>query len=318
MELTGDGILPRDYLETAGGWYFAVLLPAAAGRPVHGSLRYVRGPEGTPRKLDTRQANGLLRSRCPRFLVYSEYLDAEAVVVQPRDIVKLYKPKETIQRLQRSPAPDGLQQTALRAVEYLERKGIATADMGITGSLMLDFHNADSDIDIVIYDFDGFRLARRAVGESIASGELPEPDETMWLKIYSRRGCALDFAEYMKHEKRKYNKFVLDDTKIDINYVPAQGRLPEYKRPVRKQGTATITAAVVDASQSFGYPARYVIDNDAVEQILCYTATYTGQALAGERIEAAGMVEEDADGRRYMVIGTSREAPGEYLKVIGL
>ena len=88
----------------------------------------------------------------------------------------------------------------------------------------------------------------------------------------------------------------------------------EFKTPLRKLGLTTIKAKVTDDSGAFDYPASYIIDDDDIERVLCYTATYTGQAFKGEVIEAAGMVECDAEGRRYMVVGTSREAPDEYIK----
>jgi len=314
----GISILPRDYLMTTAGLYFAVVLPASAPGTFICSLRYVRGAGDEVRKLDTRQACRFLKTRHPRFLGYSKDLDCEAVSVQRSDAIRVYKPVEARERIEHASNPDALEARAIKAITYLKGKGIETDYLGITGSLMLGFHNAGSDIDVVIYDKGSFNLARQAIGESIATGELSAPDETMWLEIYHRRGCALDFHDYMKHEKRKYNKFILDNTKVDISYVPAGNKSSGDTGPVKKLGMATIKARVVDASRSFEYPACYIVDSNTVEHIYCYTATYTGQALAGEHIEAAGMIEVDAGGRHYMVIGTSREAPGEYLRVIGL
>ena len=188
--------------------------------------------------------------------------------------------------------------------------------MGITGSLLLDFAHADSDVDLVIYDADAFRRTRGVVRESLGAAELQPIDTEPWRRIHARRGCALDFEEYLRQERRKYNKFMLDGVRIDLSYVPAGNRVRLYEPPIRKLGPATIEAVVVDDTGVFDYPARYIIDADRTGTILCFTATYAGQAFRGERIEASGMMEEDAAGNTYMVIGTSREAPGEYLKVI--
>ncbi|MGB3944925.1 MAG: DNA polymerase subunit beta, partial [Methanothrix sp.] len=51
--------------------------------------------------------------------------------------------------------------------------------------------------------------------------------------------------------------------------------------------------------------------------ILCYTHTYAGQAVPGERIEASGVVEETVDGKR-LVVGTTREAKGEWIRSLTL
>lgn len=319
MSLPADGaITPRDYLATGNGLYFAVVMPSSAKNTYICSLRYVCGGGGDVQKLDTGAACRFLKTRHSRFLEYCGDLGGEAVVVRRGDVDRIYKPVEARRRLEHTKTPDSLEAKAIQALAFLRGKGVEGRYLGITGSLMLGFHRTDSDIDIVVYDSDAFELARQAVREAIAAEELAGPGESMWREIHRRRGCSLSLHDYMKHERRKFNKFILDDTKVDISYVPPRARMPEFKRPVRKLGAATLKAVVKDASRSFDYPACYVIDNDTVRHVYCYTATYTGQALAGEVIEAAGMIEEDADGTQYMVIGTSREAPGEYLRVADL
>ncbi len=47
--------------------------------------------------------------------------------------------------------------------------------------------------------------------------------------------------------------------------------------------------------------------------MLSYTHTYAGQALAGERIEARGMVEVVGNMKR-LVVETTREAKGEWIR----
>ncbi|MFT7235918.1 MAG: putative nucleotidyltransferase, partial [Methylophagaceae bacterium] len=54
-----------------------------------------------------------------------------------------------------------------------------------------------------------------------------------------------------------------------------------------------------------------------VTEILVYTNTYVGQAKTGEKIEVSGAVECDiATGKCRLIVGSSREAVGEYIKVI--
>lgn len=316
-QTTTAGLLPKDYIMTAEGLYFAVLLPVRpADTCLHCSLRYVRTTRGRPRKLDTAEALELLQEHYPDYLRYSETLGARTVMVPRHAIVRAYRAGEGIARLRRLHNAESLKRVALRAVAFLERQDIKARDMGITGSLLLDFENTGSDIDLVLYDADAFRRARCAVRESLDAAELQPIDAETWRHIYARRGCTLEFGEYLRHERRKYNKFMLGGVKIDLSYVPQGGPVTRYMPPIRKLGPATIRAVVTDDAGVFDYPARYIIDDGKTDTLLCYTATYAGQAFKGERIEAAGMMEEDAGGNLYMVIGTSREAPGEYIKVI--
>jgi uncharacterized protein len=46
-----------------------------------------------------------------------------------------------------------------------------------------------------------------------------------------------------------------------------------------------------------------------------FTPTYAGQAAAGEMIEASGWLEADTKGTLRLVVGTSRESPGEWIRV---
>lgn len=311
------GVLPGHYLLTRTGLYLAVVLAGVVDRPVHASLRYMRRRDGSISKLDTVTAREWLQRHHPSYLSYSDRLGGEAVRVPPADIVSIRDPVETVARIEQSQAGDELKEKAMTVIEFLTEGGVNKHDLGITGSLMLGFHNLRSDIDFIVYDRRSFQLARGIIMETIDGDTIGSLDETMWLEAYKRRGCALDVGEYIRHEKRKYNKFLIGKTKIDIRHVPRRYD-GEYTAPVKKLGQTTIEAEVLDDSGVFDYPARYVIDDGEVSEIRCYTATYTGQAFRGEYVRACGMIECDARGNRYMVVGTSREAPGEYIKALGL
>jgi predicted nucleotidyltransferase len=49
-----------------------------------------------------------------------------------------------------------------------------------------------------------------------------------------------------------------------------------------------------------------------ISRILSFTHTYTGQAFVGELIEAQGVVEQHGD-EQWLVVGTTREAKGEFI-----
>ncbi|HQJ62015.1 MAG TPA: DNA polymerase subunit beta, partial [Methanothrix soehngenii] len=74
---------------------------------------------------------------------------------------------------------------------------------------------------------------------------------------------------------------------------------------------------VTDCEFAFDSPAIFRLDHPEVKEILCFTHTYAGQALPGERIEAKGVLEETANGLR-LVVGTTREARGEWIRSLSL
>jgi len=58
------------------------------------------------------------------------------------------------------------------------------------------------------------------------------------------------------------------------------------------------------------------LKHSIITEAISFTQTYAGQAWPGEVVEVAGVVEETGSNRRRIVVGSSREAPGEYIKVI--
>ena len=77
-------------------------------------------------------------------------------------------------------------------------------------------------------------------------------------------------------------------------------------------GKETIVAKVTDASRAFDNPAVYNVEHESVSRVLSFTHTYSGQALAGETIEACGVIEQHGT-ERWLIVGTTREAKGEYI-----
>ena len=307
------GPRPKDYIVTDEGLYFAVVLGDPEDERVIASLRYRKTPDGV-RKFDTRSALDFLKSRYSRYLFSSTHLDAETTAVPLPAISRICRPEETVTGLLGRRPEDAVLKKARTILEYFTGNGLDAKILGITGSLMLGFQRPDSDIDFVVYDRDAFHAARKVVRKAINSGVFSDLDQDTWRETYRRRGCALSFDEYLFHEKRKDNKFLYRGTKVDISFQPKNKDSYSPRPPVTKTGIATIQAKITDDRFIFDYPARYGIDHDDINEILVYTATYYGQAFRGETVEARGMIERDAGNTKYMIIGTSREAPEEYLK----
>ena len=72
----------------------------------------------------------------------------------------------------------------------------------------------------------------------------------------------------------------------------------------------------MDAQHAFDYPAKFLIAQGKISEVVCYTATYTGQAEQGEMIEVSGQLEVSSNGLQRILVGSTREAQGEYIKVL--
>ena len=155
------------------------------------------------------------------------------------------------------------------------------------------------------------------VKKAIASGQIDGIDEAGWEKIYRKRKPELSFEEFYLHERRKGNRCLLDGVLTDLLFVRSWDQIGPRIGIGKSLGMETITAKVTDAEFAFDSPAIYNVEHPGISTVLSYTHTYAGQALAGETIEARGKVEEGPGGK-VLVVGTSREPKGEWIKSLTL
>ena len=312
--------LPRDFVITAEGLVFAVVDRFDDEPRIPCFLRYRPMADGRPRKLGTDAANALLQRSYPRYLYHCERRQAALHGVRPTDVAKHLRPRERVRQLvDGQAANDPFEARAARLLGVLNDHGIASNNVGITGSLLVAGHRADSDIDLVLYDEAAFQRARDAVPRLIRDGLFQSLDEAAWADAYRRRGCALDERTFRWHEARKHNKALFDGTKFDLSLItetPVSASTAALQT-WRKLGPARITATVTDDSEAFHYPARLGIDHPDIAEVRAFTATYTGQARNGEWIEISGHVEQGAaDGRQRIIVGSDRESAGQFIRVL--
>lgn len=303
----------KDFIATADRLMFAVVACGSEAGTVRCFLRYA-WLDGGWRKVHSADANHYLLTHYPRHVFHSEQLDADLHGVAEAEIVSHYRPLAGLRKLLSAPAGDAVVADLQRLCSLLRRRHVDTVQLGITGSLLPGFQHAESDIDLVCYDRRVFQALRQAVQALTAAGELQPLAADDWLQAYRRRACELTLDEYIRHERRKYNKGIVNGRKFDLSLVtpPGAAAMARY----RKLGPICIETTVTDASRGFDYPAEFGIDHPHIASVVSFTATYNGQAEQGERIQVAGQLEAAADGRQRIVVGASREAPGEYIKLL--
>jgi hypothetical protein len=312
-----NAIYPRCFVETVDGLAFAVVLGGLEDGRVRAELRYRRDGEHW-RKLDPAQAQALLSAQAPDWIFHSWELDCRLHGVPVAAIVQVHEPQARLQALLEKTPCDALEQALHDVLGVFAEHGLASANFGVTGSLLIGAQTSTSDIDLLIFERETFETARGTVAAEIGTGRFKALDDKAWRAAYARRGCSLSFAEYLAHERRKFNKFLYGNIKVDLSLAVNSEVQDIAAQVYRKRGRVKLRARVCDASGAFDYPYRYGIEHPDYAEILSFTNTYAGQALAGETVEVVGLVEEGTDGTRRIVVGASREATGDYLKVPAL
>lgn len=302
--------LAKDFIETAEGLLFAVVQQGIEQGKVLCFLRYVNG-----KKLSTNEANSFLKQNHPDYLYYSPFLDARLHAVAIERIIRHHQPRQRLQEIMQAATLDIIERDVFCLATLFQQQGLDLAKTGITGSVLVRFQQQESDIDLVCYDRNIFRQCRALTRHLIVLGQLQELDNDDWYQSWQRRSCALSFAEYLWHEKRKFNKAVINGRKFDLSFIDDSRSIPEPDI-YHKLGSIQLRCKVTDDSHSFDYPAEFFIDNPQIKSVVSFTATYIGQAFTGETIEVSGVLEQNKTGLKRIVVGSTREADGEYIKVL--
>ncbi|HMK45018.1 MAG TPA: DNA polymerase subunit beta [Methanocella sp.] len=297
----------RDFIETKEGWIFSVV-DYNNQDGVHCLLRYLPDQEGERnrdgvkyRKMGFDEAYAFIRKERPGWIV-------GAMVVPYESVYRHYQPHEGLMEIVRSDA------RIKKMVDALD--DIDLCDMGITGSKLVGLGAETSDVDFIVYGSSWYR-ARDQLRKAIEDGRIEGIDEAGWKKIYAKRKPELSFDEFYLHERRKGNRCILDGALTDLLFVREYDQIGPTICIGQDRGMKTITATVTDTEFAFDSPAIYEVSHPEISAILSYTHTYAGQALKDEVIEARGRIEESETGR-VLVVGTSREPKGEWIKSISL
>ncbi len=307
--------LPKDFIQTSEGLLFAVIAEGLEENKVLCFLRYQQTSNGW-QKLDTPAATVLLASLTPDYRYYSTFKDTACHAVPLSQITHHFQPRQRLQQLLQESTADPILQDCVDLVRLLQDRGVDSRLMGVTGSLLVGAQQAHSDIDLVFYDRKVFHQTRQLVRDLMAQNQLQALTTTDWLVSYQRRDCALTFADYAWHERRKMNKVMINGRKVDLGLLTPD--VKTERMHFQKLGAVTRVLQVIDDTLAYDYPAEFKIDDSDVEQVVCFTATYTGQGFAGEWITVAGQLEVAENGLKRIVVGASREAHGEYIKVMDM
>lgn len=307
---------PKDFIQTKEGLVFAVVSYQPHEGKVGCFLRYVSDNDAW-KKIDTEQANQLLRQSYPQYLYQSTQFDASFHAVAVNDIVEHHRPEAQLQHVLHREPRDNIELKLQQLIPILVRYGANGDFLGLTGSMLINQQGPTSDIDLVVFGREEFQKTRQALQHALHSGDINELDLVLMEDNFQRRAGELSFDEFSWHEYRKHNKASIDGTKFDLGMVCLNDEIQRDNQQYQKQGMRTITTKVVDDLRAFDFPATYLVDDELTPEVLSFTHTYVGQAKKGELIEVSGAVEcNTATGKCRLIVGSTREAEGEYIKVI--
>jgi predicted nucleotidyltransferase len=247
------------------------------------------------------------RKNFPDYIYYCYLRNKELISASLSSIKRVYVPKECLNALIKLEHPDTLQKMALDLISLLSREsGVGMDDFGIHGSIALNMHAPESDIDFVVYGSENFRKVEATITRLVNEGVLSY--------VFSNR---LDAARLF--QGRYLNKIFMFNATRKPEEVKVKYGMFRYSSidPVRFQCT------VSDDTETMFRPATYKITNyqplDSAselplgkipDRVISNIGCYRNVAHEGGEIKVSGKlerVEEIKTGEVFyqVVVGTA-------------
>lgn len=254
------------------------------------------------------------RNNFPNYLYFDQTRGKELITAPLDRIEQVFVPKDRLVWLQNLEKPDGLQKLAFQLINLVSKEsGVPCSDLGIHGSIALDMHAPESDIDFVVYGTENFRCIEQTIQILTNQG-------TLSYIAGNRIEAARKFVGKYQGKIWMYNATRSpEEIKAkfgDYTYTPLA--------PLR------FTATVCDDTETMYRPAIYKVTNyqpqDAQseidieqipKQVVSNIGCYRNVARAGQQIKVAGTLEKAQSTRDgtvfYQVVVGTATSEEEYI-----
>ncbi len=252
----------------------------------------------------------ILQEFFPQYLYYDENVDLLLQTVPNNSIKHIHHPIEFTRELQHSSNLDACQIDTLHFCSLLHKE--TGVDIGITGSLLVNAHTANSDIDVVVYGKEN--------GLNVYGNLQKMHERSNLIRHYSRKELtnlqkdrgqdSLPQEDFVRIEKRKVLQGIFtgeSGTPRDfyIRLVESRNRKNEFQKLTRL-GEVTGAAWISDQQpieDTYFTPARYLLSKlkiiEGVQahpsntnwQILAFRGRFCECARPGEKIRVRGILE---------------------------
>lgn len=247
------------------------------------------------------------RENFPDYIYYCPFRSKELISAPLSSIETVFVPRQCLRTLRKVEKPDELQSSALELLSLISKQsGVELTDFGIHGSIALNMHAPESDMDFVVYGSENFRIVEQTISELVNLGKLS-------YTAGNRLEAARRFQGRYKGKIWMYNSTKQPEEPINTyglyRYIPLA--------PIRFQ------CSVTDDTETMFRPATYKIGDykpadanseiqfDKVpDRVVSNIGCYRNIARKGSEIKVAGTLEraesvKDGDSFYQVVVGTA-------------
>jgi uncharacterized protein len=229
------------------------------------------------------------RKNFPDYLYFCPFRNKELISAPIKNIDQVFVPKDCLQEIFKLKQFDRIQTLALELIGLLSKEsGVMLNHFGMHGSIALNMHSEESDIDFVVYGTGNFRVVEETIDRLVEAGTMKY--------IF---GNKLDRARKFKG-KYKDKIWMFTATRLPEEVTEKYGEfrfVPQV--PLKFQCT------VADDSEAIFRPAIYRLKNYTQSDensklpaekiptsILSNIGCYRNVARSGDKIKVSGMLEK--------------------------
>jgi len=305
-----------DFVESFEGLIFDVKGLVHPPDRVIAYVRYIPDRTGNRRRANQfykkvyslHERNKFLKEKYPKYLYFDPFFNQLLEGVPTESIYKHYKPEKKLREMRRrSESLIGLEKDAFEFIKLLkEKSGIPWEKIGVSGSILVDLYDENSDIDVVVYGSKNCIKVYETLKLLISSGNLIRRyDEAGLKKLYKFRieGAKISFEQFIKTESRKVIQGEFKGRDYFIRFVKDWHEITEKygEKTYMPIGRARIKARVVNDDEAIFTPCKYIIDDVVflrgtvrypLEEVVSFRGRFCEHAYVDERIIVEGTLEK--------------------------
>jgi predicted nucleotidyltransferase len=256
-----------------------------------------------------------LRKSFPHYLYCCPFRGKEVLSVPLDKIRKVFLPGECLQAIFSEEDKDAIQKETVELVSLLSKEsGVCVEDFGIHGSVGLNMHSEYSDIDLVVYGSENFKMLEAAVNRLADECVITHVCTKKIDHARKHRGRFND-RRFVYNAVRKYEE--IDAPHGKLRYTPVQN--------------VSFSCEVVDDGENMFRPAIYPIkgyepDDSASElaaeqvpiRVFSMIGYYRNVARAGDAVKVSGTLERvenlESGAIYYQVVVGTATREKEYIE----
>ncbi len=248
-----------------------------------------------------------LNERFPGYIYFDPVFGVKLEGVPRNQIKKVYSPIDRLQKILSQGSTDDLEKAVILFADTLQEESkIPMEKMGVSGSVLVDLTQPDSDIDIIVYGEKNCRIGYEALGILFNKKKsmIKAYNEEGLRKLYEFRvkDTLIGYDDFAFSEKRKYMSGEINGRDIFIRFLKEPTEISERYGDVKyvSLNNARIEGVVLEDKEAIFTPCKYIIEHiktlegkaPKISEIVSYRGRFCDQVREKEKFIAQGKIEK--------------------------